>query len=339
MDAGSGQLAAGMRGELRVKDWSRYGSAGAPGKPTRPRICRRRWRHWMGARAPSRQPVAGLGQQAITAPPDMADIRRTDRAIPDASPRRRCAAAYQGCMAEFGRWRRSGDGIRQFQLEKIGRYIVKRLTHKVCGPWAVRDRNALFLADGRRGPGGTLAAPLTNEMAVHRAVDGADLIVNAVGILAEPRRGDFQRIQADGAGLVARLAKRSGVANLLQISAIGADPSSPSRYGASKGIGETLAREAFPGVTILRPSLVFGPEDHLFNRFAAMARVLPFMPVICGDSQFQPVYVGDVADAVMAALGRADAAGAVYELGGPRVWQFRELLAYILTETAGGEGW
>jgi NADH dehydrogenase len=79
--------------------------------------------------------------------------------------------------------------------------------------------------------------------------------------------------------------------------------------------------------------LVFGPEDHLFNRFAAMARLLPFMPVICGDTQFQPVYVGDVADAVMAALGRADAAGAVYELGGPRIWQFRELLAYILTET------
>jgi uncharacterized protein YbjT (DUF2867 family) len=94
-----------------------------------------------------------------------------------------------------------------------------------------------------------------------------------------------------------------------------------------------LVREAFPSVTILRPSLVFGPEDRLFNRFAAMARVLPFMPVICGDTQFQPVYVGDVADAVMAALGRADAAGAVYELGGPRVWQFRELLAYILTET------
>ena len=85
--------------------------------------------------------------------------------------------------------------------------------------------------------------------------------------------------------------------------------------------------------TILRPSLVFGPEDQLFNRFAAMARMLPVMPVICGETQFQPVYVGDVVDAVMAALARPDAAGAVYELGGPRVWRFRELLAYILKET------
>jgi len=92
-------------------------------------------------------------------------------------------------------------------------------------------------------------------------------------------------------------------------------------------------REAFPDATILRPSLVFGPEDQLFNRFAAMARILPIMPVICGDTRFQPVYVGDVADAVMAALARADAAGAVYELGGARVWRFREILAYILRET------
>ena len=91
-----------------------------------------------------------------------------------------------------------------------------------------------------------------------------------------------------------------------------------------------MLREAFAAATILRPSLVFGPEDQLFNRFAAMARLLPVMPVICGDTRFQPVYVGDVADAVMAALARPDAAGAVYELGGPRVWQFRELLAYIL---------
>lgn len=218
----------------------------------------------------------------------------------------------------------------------IGRYIVKRLAHKgFVVRVAVRDpERALFLKPmGGVGQVVPLYASLTNEATVQRAIEGADLVVNAVGILAERRRGDFQRIHAEGAGLVGRLATKAGVGRLVHISAIGADPNSPSRYGASKGAGEALLREAFAGATILRPSLVFGPEDHLFNRFAAMARVLPFMPVICGDTQFQPVYVGDVADAVMAALERPDAVGAVYELGGPRVWQFRELLAYILTET------
>jgi NADH dehydrogenase len=110
-------------------------------------------------------------------------------------------------------------------------------------------------------------------------------------------------------------------------------PTAASRYAATKGVGETLLREAFPRATVLRPSLVFGPEDQLFNRFAGMARLLPFMPVICGNTRFQPVYVGDVADAAMAALARPDAAGAIYELGGPRVWQMREMLAYVLKET------
>jgi NADH dehydrogenase len=178
-----------------------------------------------------------------------------------------------------------------------------------------------------------LHASLTNEPTVQRAVDGADLVVNAVGILSERRAGDFNCIHAEGAGLVARLAAAAGVARLVHISAIGADPDAASRYAATKGIGEALLREAFPTATILRPSLVFGPEDALFNRFAGLARLSPVMPVICGDTRFQPVYVGDVADAVMAALARPDAAGAVYELGGPRVWQFRELLAYILKET------
>ena len=218
----------------------------------------------------------------------------------------------------------------------IGRYIVKRLAKKgFVVRVAVRDtERALFLKPmGAVGQIVPLYASLTNEATVQRAVDGADLVVNAVGILAERRSGDFQRIQAEGAGLVARLAARAGVARLVHISAIGADPRAASRYAATKGAGEAMLRESFGGATILRPSLVFGPEDQLFNRFAAMARMLPFMPVICGDTRFQPVYVGDVADAAMAASARPDAAGAVYELGGPRVWQFREMLAYILKET------
>jgi uncharacterized protein YbjT (DUF2867 family) len=218
----------------------------------------------------------------------------------------------------------------------IGRYVVKRLAHKgFVVRVAVRDtERALFLKPmGAVGQVVPLYASLTNEATVHRAVDGADLVVNTVGILAEQRSGEFQRIHAEGAGLVAKLSAGAGVTRLVHISAIGADAGAASHYAASKGVGEALVREAFPGVTILRPSLVFGPEDNLFNRFAGMARLLPFMPVICGDTQFQPVYVGDVADAVMAALIRSEAPGAIYELGGPRVWRFRELLAYILRET------
>src|ERR1700722_3772429 len=218
----------------------------------------------------------------------------------------------------------------------IGRYVVKRLAHKgFVVRVAVRDPEPpLFLKPmGAVGQVVPLYASLTNEATVHRAVDGADLVVNTVGILAEQRSGEFQRIHAEGAGLVAKLSAGAGVTRLVHISAIGADAGAASHYAASKGVGEALVREAFPGVTILRPSLVFGPEDNLFNRFAGMARLLPFMPVICGDTQFQPVYVGDVADAVMAALMRSETPGAIYELGGPRVWRVRELLAYILRET------
>ncbi len=218
----------------------------------------------------------------------------------------------------------------------IGRYIVKRLAKKgFVVRVAVRDtERALFLKPmGAVGQVVPLYASLTNEPTVHRAVEGAGLVVNTVGILSESRSGDFQRIHVDGAALVARRAAAAGVARLVHISAIGADPQAASRYAATKGAGERMVREAFDRATILRPSLVFGPEDRLFNRFAVMAQLLPVMPVICGDTRFQPVYVGDVADAAIAALERPDAAGAIYELGGPRVWQFREMIAYILHET------
>ena len=218
----------------------------------------------------------------------------------------------------------------------IGRYIVRRLAKKgFVVRVAVRDPEAaLFLKTaGAVGQIVPLYASIIDQPTVHRAVAAADLVVNAVGILSEGRKGDFERIHAEGAGLVARSATAAGVARLVHISAIGADPNAVSRYAATKGMGEGTARQGFAGATILRPSLVFGPEDRLFNRFAGMARIMPVMPVICGETRFQPVYVGDVADAVMAVLARADAVGAVYELGGPRVWSMRELLAYILQET------
>ncbi len=218
----------------------------------------------------------------------------------------------------------------------IGRYVVKRLAaagHVVRV--AVRDTEAaLFLKPmGAVGQVVPLHASLAVPATVARAVAGAGLVVNLVGILAEQRPGDFQRVQADGAGAIATAAAAAGVQRLVHVSAIGADVAAASLYARTKGLGEQAVRAAFPAATILRPSLVFGPEDQFFNRFAAIAAISPIMPVIAGASRFQPVYVGDVADAVIAGLTHGDAAGRQYELGGPRVWTFRELLAWILQQT------
>jgi NADH dehydrogenase len=218
----------------------------------------------------------------------------------------------------------------------IGRYVVQRLTHL---DYVVRvatshpSAGRFLQTQGRVGQIVPLAASVTDPGAVARAVAGADLVVNLVGILHERKPGDFQRLQADGAGTVAKLCAEAGVERLVQISAIGADPASPSAYGRTKAAGEAAVRAAFPGAVILRPSIVFGPEDQFFNRFAGMARLLPFMPVVAGATRFQPVYVGDVADAVIAAATRDDAVGQTYELGGPRVISFRDLLRFILDTT------
>jgi NADH dehydrogenase len=218
----------------------------------------------------------------------------------------------------------------------IGRYVVKRLVRKgYVVRAAVRDTEAaLFLKPmGAVGQVVPLYASVTNEATVQRAVDGAEIVVNLVGILAESRGATFQAIHADGAGRVARLAAAAGVRRMVHVSAIGADQASPSRYAQSKAAGEVAVRQGFPGATILRPSIVFGAEDAFFNRFGEMARMSPIMPVIAGNTRMQPVYVGDVADAVIAGLAWADGAGAIYELGGPRVWTFREILGYVLQQT------
>lgn len=218
----------------------------------------------------------------------------------------------------------------------IGRYVVKRLAardHIVRV--AVRDTEAaLFLKPmGVVGQIVPLYADLMRQDDITRAVEAAEIVVNLVGILAESRRGDFQRIHAEGAGAIARAAAAAGTTQLVHVSAIGADPRSPSRYAQSKAAGEAAVRAAFPGAVIFRPSVVFGAEDRFFNRLAALAQFSPFMPVICGQTRMQPVYVADVADAVMAALGQAGAAGLTYELGGPQVFTFREILQYVLRET------
>jgi NADH dehydrogenase len=218
----------------------------------------------------------------------------------------------------------------------LGRYVVKRLAeagHVVRV--AVRDpESAMFLRPmGRVGQIVPLFCSVTQESSVARAVEGAALVVNLVGILAERHAGDFTKIQAEGAGRVARLAAAAGVPAMVQVSAIGADAGSPSMYARTKAEGEAAVLAAFPAASILRPSLVFGPEDQFFNRFGALARMAPVMPVIAGDSRFQPVYVGDVADAVMQVIARREARGAIYELGGPRVMSFREILGWILAQT------
>ncbi len=218
----------------------------------------------------------------------------------------------------------------------IGRYVVKRLAALgYVTRVAVRDtEGAMFLRPmGRVGQIVPMFASLGQEATIARAVEDADLVVNLVGILAERRAGDFTRLQVEGAGRIASLAASAGVGRMVHVSAIGADPASRSVYARTKGEGEAAVFAAMPAATVLRPSLVFGAEDQFFNRFASMAQILPFMPVISGATRMQPVYVGDVADAAMAGLTGPDTAGKTFELGGPKVWTFREILAFILQET------
>jgi len=176
-------------------------------------------------------------------------------------------------------------------------------------------------------------ANVRDDASVAAAVQGADTVINLVGVLYERRRQTFRAVHAEAPGRIGRAARAAGARRLIHFSAIGADPASPSAYARSKAAGEAAVRSAFPGATILRPSIIFGPEDDFFNRFAGLARVLPALPLIGGGhTRFQPVYVGDVADAVMAALAAPDTAGRMFELGGPRVYSFRALMEILLAE-------
>ena len=218
----------------------------------------------------------------------------------------------------------------------IGRYLVP---HLVRQGYVIRiagrdpERGAGLKPLGATGQIVPLYAPVTDAPAIARAIDGAEVVVNLVGILAERRAGDFIKIQGTGPRLIADEAARAGVRHLVHVSAIGASGTSRSGYGRSKAAGEAAVTAGFPNAVILRPSIVFGAEDQFFNRFGEMARLSPIMPLISGATKFQPVYVGDVADAIMAALALPPEAPRVYELGGPRTWTFREILTYILKET------
>jgi len=163
------------------------------------------------------------------------------------------------------------------------------------------------------------------------AADGADAVINLVGILFPSGKQTFSSVQDEGARHVAEAARKAGAHTLVHVSAIGADADSPSAYARSKAEGEAAAREVFPGAVILRPSVVFGPEDDFFNRFAALARIAPVLPLIGGGgTKFEPVFVGDVAKAVMAGLTGKAEAGAPYELGGPEVLTLKEVMERVL---------
>ncbi|MDR3521826.1 MAG: complex I NDUFA9 subunit family protein [Acidocella sp.] len=215
----------------------------------------------------------------------------------------------------------------------IGRYVVRHLAAQgYIVRVAVRDPEAAITLKpmGEVGQIVPLYAPLSREALVARATDGAEVVVNLTGILAESKSGDFYRVHAEGAGRIARLAASSVAQHVIHISAIGADLASDSDYARSKAQGEDAVRAAFPSAVILRPSIVFGAEDAFFNRFAAMAGLSPVIPIVSGQTKFQPVYVGDVADAVLAGLNQPSAAGCTFELGGPEVKSFRELIEYML---------
>jgi len=183
------------------------------------------------------------------------------------------------------------------------------------------------------GQVGLVNLTLADEMYLPPFVADQDTVVNLVGILYESGRQRFDMIHHTAPARLARLAREAGVERFIQISAIGADPRSPSAYTRSKAAGEEAVRDAFPTATILRPSVVFGPEDQFFNRMAAMAVISPVVPLIGGgETRFQPVYVGDVADAIVRCIDDPATAGRTYELGGPEVYTLRALTELLLAE-------
>jgi len=219
----------------------------------------------------------------------------------------------------------------------IGRYVVRALARRGFRVRAAVRRPELaghLQPMGDVGQIHAVQANLRYADSVARALEGASVAVNLVGILHETGRQSFEAIHAVGAGVVAEAARQAGAGAVVQISAIGADAGSPSKYARSKAAGEAAVRADFPGAVIMRPSVVFGSEDEFFNRFAALARLAPALPLIGGgNTRFQPVYVGDVAEAVARAVEGGAAAGDAYELGGPDIMTLRQVFEFVLEVT------
>jgi len=214
----------------------------------------------------------------------------------------------------------------------IGRTLVQRLAKAgyrvrvaVRRPNSALDVKTL----GDLGQVHLAQANVRNKPSIEAAINGADHVVNLVGVLFESGKQSFGKIHDEGAGLVAEVAAAANVKSLVHMSAIGADDGSNSKYAKSKAAGEKAVLKNFPNASIIRPSVVFGADDNFFNKFAAMAKSFRMLPVICGDTKFQTVYVGDVADAIVSIISDEDHAGKIYELGGPKAYSFRELLEMV----------
>ena len=217
----------------------------------------------------------------------------------------------------------------------LGRHIVRRLSKDGYRLRIAtrRPNEALFLkTNGTPGQIDITQANIRDAASVAAALDGADGVVNAVGILYESGKQKFDAVQARGAALIADAAAKHGLELMVHISAIGADADSASSYAKSKATGEAAVQELMPQAHILRPSIVIGPEDDFFNRFAAMAMLAPALPLIGGgETRYQPVSVFDVADAVAACLNGA--ASGTYEIGGPDILSFKQLMELLNRET------
>ena len=219
----------------------------------------------------------------------------------------------------------------------VGRQVVRSLAKQ---GWRIRvaarnvGRGYRLRMLGDVGQIEVVQANIRDAASVGRALDGAEACVNLVGVLYESGRQGFATLHAEAAGAIAQAAAARGITSFVQMSAIGADAASPAKYARTKAAGEAAVRAVLPSAVILRPSIVFGSEDAFFNRFAGLTTFSPALPLIGGGhTRFQPVFVGDVAAAGAKVLGDPAAAGRTYELGGPTVYSFRDLLAFILRET------
>jgi len=219
----------------------------------------------------------------------------------------------------------------------LGRHSVRALAK---AGWRVRavcrkpNLANYLLPAGHVGQIQLVKGNVNHDEDVAKAVADADAVVNLTGVLYGHGEQGFESIHVEAARRVARAARAAGVESLVQLSAIGAGREAASSYARSKADGEQAVAEEFPAATVLRPSVVFGPEDRFFNKFASLARFLPALPLIGGGhTRMQPVYVADVAAAVVRALALPEARGAVYELGGPQIYSFKALLQFILAET------
>jgi NADH dehydrogenase len=214
----------------------------------------------------------------------------------------------------------------------VGRYIARRMAKE---GWRVRvavrrPNEALFVKPyGVVGQVEPVLCNIRDDASVRAVMQGADAVVNCVGTFDKSGKNNFDAVQHEGAERVARIAAETGVTSLVHLSAIGADAEADSLYAQSKGKGEAGILEHFPNAVILRPSVIFGPEDGFFNRFASMSRMGPVLPLVGADTKFQPVYVDDVAKAAVAGATGAAAPG-IYELGGTDVATFRELMQNML---------